>query len=282
MHNLSEKFKAELSSSVTTFALCYYIKRRDNKIVTFTTYGDDLVIDGLSYSSKGAFTSSALETSSSLSIDNMEIAGALDHELIKAEDIENGHYDYAYVEIFMVNYRDLTQGRLNLKSGYIGEVRLQSGQFVAELRGLTQRLSTNIGQLYSSQCRAIFADGNCGVNKEKFQHRAKITGVISTHCLMVDAMPFEVEYYAYGLLLFNSGNNKGQYCEIFEVRDKQVFLQLPPPQTPQIGDELTITAGCDKNFSTCCERYNNAINFRGEPHLPGIDEVLKTSGTFRN
>ncbi len=25
---------------------------------------------------------------------------------------------------------------------------------------------------------------------------------------------------------------------------------------------------CDKSFATCCNRYNNAVNFRGEPFIP--------------
>lgn len=27
-------------------------------------------------------------------------------------------------------------------------------------------------------------------------------------------------------------------------------------------------ATCDKSFLTCCNTYNNALNFRGEPHIP--------------
>ena len=26
---------------------------------------------------------------------------------------------------------------------------------------------------------------------------------------------------------------------------------------------------CDKNFITCCNKFNNAVNFRGEPFIPG-------------
>ena len=29
------------------------------------------------------------------------------------------------------------------------------------------------------------------------------------------------------------------------------------------------TAGCDKLFTTCRDRFQNAVNFRGFPHMPG-------------
>jgi len=40
------------------------------------------------------------------------------------------------------------------------------------------------------------------------------------------------------------------------------------------GDRFIITAGCDKQFSTCRKKFSNALNFRGFPHMPGNDFVL--------
>ena len=41
------------------------------------------------------------------------------------------------------------------------------------------------------------------------------------------------------------------------------------------GDALVLTAGCDRRFATCRERFSNAENFRGFPHIPGNDFVLR-------
>ena len=41
-----------------------------------------------------------------------------------------------------------------------------------------------------------------------------------------------------------------------------------------VGDAFTISAGCDKRFSTCRDRFDNAVNFRGFPHMPGNDFAL--------
>ena len=30
-----------------------------------------------------------------------------------------------------------------------------------------------------------------------------------------------------------------------------------------------MTAGCDRTFATCGEKFENRLNFRGFPHMPG-------------
>jgi uncharacterized phage protein (TIGR02218 family) len=41
-----------------------------------------------------------------------------------------------------------------------------------------------------------------------------------------------------------------------------------------VGDAFEITAGCDKRFSTCRDRFGNSLNFRGFPQIPGNDFVV--------
>ena len=33
--------------------------------------------------------------------------------------------------------------------------------------------------------------------------------------------------------------------------------------------------GCDRTLTTCSQRFANAINFQGEPFLPGNDLVVR-------
>jgi uncharacterized phage protein (TIGR02218 family) len=48
----------------------------------------------------------------------------------------------------------------------------------------------------------------------------------------------------------------------------------------QVGDIFTIVAGCDKLKETCIAKFNNILNFRGFPDVPGIDKLLATAGTM--
>ena len=44
------------------------------------------------------------------------------------------------------------------------------------------------------------------------------------------------------------------------------------PGTPaSAGDGFQIIAGCDKQFATCREKFENSARFQGFPFLPGED-----------
>ena len=45
------------------------------------------------------------------------------------------------------------------------------------------------------------------------------------------------------------------------------------------GDAFTIRAGCDKRMETCPAKFVNVSNFRGLPHIPGQDAVLRYART---
>lgn len=47
------------------------------------------------------------------------------------------------------------------------------------------------------------------------------------------------------------------------------------PEPIAAGDTFAVTAGCDKRLPTCRDRFNNVVNFRGFPHIPGNDFVTR-------
>ena len=86
-------------------------------------------------------------------------------------------------------------------------------------------------------------------------------------------------YFANGLVTFTSGANTGQSMEVREFSTKRFGLFLPMTSVITVGDSFTVIAGCDKRFDSCVGKFNNALNFRGEPHVPGTDKLLETSAT---
>ena len=51
------------------------------------------------------------------------------------------------------------------------------------------------------------------------------------------------------------------------------------PYAIAIGDTYTGIAGCRKNFTDdCVTKFANGVNFRGEPHVPGNDQLAKVGG----
>ncbi|SFE47808.1 phage conserved hypothetical protein BR0599 [Methylobacterium sp. 13MFTsu3.1M2] len=49
------------------------------------------------------------------------------------------------------------------------------------------------------------------------------------------------------------------------------FLLLPT----NFPHAHSLTAGCDKRLATCRDRFANAVNFQGFPHMPGNDAVMR-------
>ena len=53
-----------------------------------------------------------------------------------------------------------------------------------------------------------------------------------------------------------------------------VQLYLPMPRPVQVGDTLSIYPGCDKRVGHCRDKFNNIVNMRAEPYVPGTDFIL--------
>lgn len=176
MKQISTELKTHLGQEVMTIATCWKVTRRDGVVLGFTDHDADIVFDGVSYLAASGFTPTAIESSAQLSVDNLDIEGMLDASVITEADILAGKYDFAEVEVFLLNYADVSQGRMVLRTGWIGEVRVQGAQFVAEMRGLSQQLNTKIGEHYSPGCRAEFGDARCKVDAAAHT----VSGAVST------------------------------------------------------------------------------------------------------
>jgi uncharacterized phage protein (TIGR02218 family) len=279
MKILTTELAAHIAQEVTTLASCWKLILRDGTILGFTNYSADLLIDGVTYQAATGFSSSAIASNSSLAVDNMDIEGMLDSSAISEADIMAGRYDFAELEVFMVNYRDLSQGQLQLRRGWLGEVSLADQQFVAEVRGLSQRLAAVIGDYYSPSCRASFTGSDCQVDGALYTVTGTITSVTSNQIFADSARSEEAGYFTAGHIMFTSGLNNGLAMELKSYTPGHMILVIPMPYAVHEGDGYNMIAGCDKTFATCSGRYENAVNFRGEPHIPGTDAMFRTAAT---
>ncbi|MCB2081362.1 MAG: DUF2163 domain-containing protein [Hyphomicrobiales bacterium] len=279
MKSISTALNTHLEGEVTTLATCWKITRRDSTVLGFTDHDQNITFESQLYVASGGFTPSAIAGSTDLAVDNLDVEGVLEDSSITAEDLLAGVYDFAEIEIFMVNYTDLTQGRLWLRRGWLGEVRVDRQRFVAEVRGLTQALSRTIGELFSPSCRAKLGDGRCKVNLASHTVTGTLTSVTDNRSFADSSRTEAAGTYDYGKITFTGGANSGLSMEVKTYSPSNIVLVLPMPYTVTAGDTYSLYAGCDKTLETCVSRFSNAVNFRGEPHVPGIDRMLETAGT---
>ena len=279
MKNISLELKNHLSGELTMLATCWKITRRDSVVMGFTSHDKSLSFDGVDYVANSGFTPSDIKNSDSLEGDLFNLEGFLDSSFITESDLLAGKYDFAEIEIFQVNYADLTQGKIIHRTGWFGEISFDNGRFNAEISGLTSKLAKTIGDLYSPTCRAVLGDSRCSVSMAGYVVTGSVTGLTDNRVFADSSRVEDNGYFNYGKITFTSGNNDGLSMEVKAYADGEIELVLPMSYAILIGDTYSLEVGCDKIISTCVAKFNNAVNFRGEPFVPGMDEILKTSST---
>jgi uncharacterized phage protein (TIGR02218 family) len=262
---------------VNTRAWCWKITRRDAQVFGFTSTDVSLIVGGVTYEASTGFTPSAIDGRADLSVPNLDVTGLLDSASITESDLLAGRWDGAAVEVFEVNYTNLSDGAMNLRTGTIGGVSAGRTMFTAELRGLAQTLQQPVGELFSPSCPATLGDSRCKVPLGPLTVTGTVTAATSARAFS-DSWRSEVDdYFGAGLITWTVGLNSGL---VMEVRDYTqsggVFmLALPMPYTVQVGDTYSLIPGCRKRgLIDCKTKYNNIVNFRGFPNVPGNDKVL--------
>ena len=55
-----------------------------------------------------------------------------------------------------------------------------------------------------------------------------------------------------------------------------------PPEPIEADDPFRIVPGCDEQFTTCRTKFANVPNFRGFPHIPGNDFIMRYAARWRS
>jgi uncharacterized phage protein (TIGR02218 family) len=270
---------AHLSQEVTTLATCWRITRRDGAEFFFTDHDQDIVFDGHVYLACTGYSRTAIANDSSMAVDNLDVDGVFDAAAITEHDMRAGRFDHAEVRVFLVNWVDPSMGALKMRRGWFGEVTLtQSGAFRTELRGMVQALQQRIGEVYSPECRADLGDARCKVDLAAFTRSGTVTSATDRALFFatLDGAPTPDGWFNGGALTFTSGENAGKTTEVksWTAATGRIELFLAVGYAISAGDAFSVYPGCDKRLDTCISRFNNVLNFRGEPYVPGIDAFM--------
>jgi uncharacterized phage protein (TIGR02218 family) len=259
MKNLSAELATHIAGEVTTLATCWRLERTDGWVRGFTDHDLPLVIDGLTYVAATGFLPSAIKSGAGLSVDNLDVDGFLDDDALKAEDLAAGLFDGAKIDIFLVNWADLSQGRVLLRRGSLGEVKRADNRFSAEIRGIANRLQQIAGKLYSRLCRTDLGSAECKVVLAPLTDELAIGAVSSGDTFTVPtARP--TGFYTFSVCTFLTGANAGAATEVLQHNGQSIQLFTPMPRPIVIGDQMRLVAGCDKTPETCHARFGNILN----------------------
>lgn len=278
MRDVSPTLAARLQSGATTLCHVWKLTRRDGAVQGFTDHDRDLTLDGVTYAARCGFDAAETETTLGLAPTSADVAGALSGDALAEADLANGLYDGARVERWRVDWSDPTQ-RLLLDVHDLGEVRRTHNAFTVELRALTHLLDQEAGRLYAGACAAEFGDARCGVTAAAWRAATSVLAGSTASRLRLATTGLSAQALAFGVIALTSGAQAGARRRLRSVAlvggALEAALWTPLAAAPETGAAATLTAGCDKSFATCRDRFANAVNFRGFPHIPGADYVLR-------
>lgn len=279
MRRIDAEFQARLDGGATRNCRCWRVDRRDGVAFGFTDHDADLTFDGITFRASSGMDASALQTSTGLSVDNAQARGALSNESLTEADIQAGKFDQAEVHQWLVDWErpDL---RVLLFRGRFGEIRCSDGQFEVELRGMAEVLNIPVGRNILRDCDRVLGDGKCrfDLSQPGFFGEGEAlaaSGTARVTCSTLGA--FTEDFFRKGRLVWLSGENLGEFgvirAETIQGAGRIFDLWQCPSRPVVAGDRFRVEAGCDKRADTCRAKFDNFLNFRGFPHIPGEDWV---------
>lgn len=281
MRTLDIGFRAHIESGATTLANCWRIVRGDGVVLGFTDHDQALIFDGTEFVPAHGLDGGEVAHKLGPQTDTSEVVGVLHSAAIAEEDILLGRYDRAVVETWRVNWRDPAQRHL-MRRSTIGEIVREDGLFRAELRSAQHALNQPKGRIYQALCDAHLGDARCGVDLDVAAFKAAV-GVIEAqdrYRLAVSGVGgFDEGWFGFGRAEWTGGRRIGieeQIVSHARTGGVDVFgFSAPVGDWVEAGDTMVALAGCDRRFATCGEKFANSVNFRGFPHIPGNDFVLR-------
>lgn len=320
---MTPAFVAELQSDRTAFVICWSIEMADGTFIRGTEHDEDVTVPVLgspiedaagTYSAAAGISGSDRKSSSDMSVDNMEVTGALaadatedtitvdtteitvdstfvtipggdDLIQINIRDIESGNLDAAPVQVILVNWRDPSQGYMLLGRGYLGDITRDTDLvWKTEVVGFLQNLSQSLGKTYGDTCDVKrFGDHRCKVDLAPLTK----VGVVSTRtsrriftsAITLGALTPDAIYWNGGELTFTSGANAGFTRQVktgFSGAVQGSFVMWDSFPSPiNVGDSFQVVPGCDRSYERCVF-FDNLLNFRGHGRwIPGIPAIIR-------
>lgn len=270
---MPESTRTWFSQALETVAIWWRLERRDGVTLGFTSHDRDLAFDGLIHRTAPGMVPSAIRRTADFEADSAEVAGALSHDSIREADLAAGRFDGGSIAMGLVDWETLE--RVTLYAGTIGTVGHEGSGFSAELRSVKDLLARQIVPRTAPTCRAEFCAEGCALSANAFTHQASLAEISTDRAsLRVTGGPAAAQL-AFGTMRWIDGPEAGLTRRIEAVDGGWLMLDRTSAAGIAIGTRIELREGCDHTLETCATRFGNAVNFQGEPFLPGNDLLTR-------
>ena len=264
-----------LTGEVAPIAWCWQIVRRDGVTVGLTTHDAPINAEGLVYQPSPGMRPSAIHQRRGIGGDSFSIEGAVTATAISEAALMLGRWDGARISLSVVDWQQPEVRQLVIAEGVLGAVSSDGSTFTAELGARDVWFDAQLVPETSAECRAELGDAACRVAMAGRVHRRTVVAVDDQSVTIAGVV--DDAAFAFGRLRWLDGEARG-LSSLIVAQDGAVLTLAQCHEGAKAGHWVELTEGCDKRAATCSARFSNIANFRGEPHLPGIDLLTRFPG----
>jgi uncharacterized phage protein (TIGR02218 family) len=273
----------------------WVLERADGFSLRLAGFPSALIHAGLLFEPSNGVDASARRKEASLREHSVELNGYLSSDQITFEDLIAGKYRGARITEYLIDHKyPFTEPRATAVY-YLRDVEYDGEVFRAQVAGVASKLSRTVGHSYGPICRHKLGSPNpdangragCGVDLTSFtvfDAEVESVGVSKLEFDAKDSGPNSIpgshpdDWFTLGELRWRTGENTGLTSEVrvYSQASRTIALAIETPHEIAVGDRFDIVAGDDRKFSTCRDKFSNAINFGGQHRIPSMDTVLET------
>lgn len=279
MKNVPAGLTAHYALDGTSLAYGLKIVRADEQVFGFTSHDRDQTISSVLYTASPGLDVTGIALSAATNVDNLELTTLDDGTLFTKADVLDGIWRNAVFTLFRYNWTNLADGIDVKLSGTLGEGELRRATVVFELRGLQQHLQQPVGDVSTPTCRARLGDARCKKDLTAFRFDGTVT-TAGQRTFIASAMAQVSDYFTEGQVDWLTGANAGRSRRVkTHVAGGSFTVDIPMILPVVIGDTFRATAGCQKRLiQDCGAKFDNVLNFVGEPHRPTLNDLTKSPG----
>jgi uncharacterized phage protein (TIGR02218 family) len=264
-----------LDGAAVELATAWRISRTDGRVIGLTDWDAPIAFDGVAHE-PAAIGVRAQAATAGLDADSARALAALDDARLMAADLAGGLFDDAELQIWRVVPRDPAL-RVRTFRGRLGAVKRTVSGFEAEVRDAKAALERPVGRVYARSCDARFGDARFDADLARFTAVTRIIAVPSARRVRLEGLSaFAESWFSGRMLRWGAVGRARIQAHRREGAAASLDLEADPVGGGlAVGMEVRVEAGCDKTFEACRTKFANAVDFRGFPHMRGVDGLVR-------
>lgn len=251
--------------TVTRTCSAYILRRKDGEVMGFTDLDVDITVDGVECRPTGGFDASSIEARIGASVDTIDADGFISDHRITENDLLDGVYDEASLELHEVDWSTGVIVR-SWPRYVVAEVEVSTPVLTFRLEQ-EAALHANRGQglTTSGTCPHTLGDAKCGLDLIAHEQSAVIFATDGRDWIEVAGLVAPSVGQWFGGLVRVGVND----YEIRRFEGERLTVYGPMPGA-FVGAGVTLSPGCSKAWGAC-GAFQNQVNFGGFPFVPGED-----------